>query len=88
MSVINREVNFVLKWSENCVATYKTKQAAQNNNPAIYAQAEKEFKITTAKLYAIIIILTNLDNAKLLKLLKCGFKSFVSWNRNIVKRYK
>ena len=39
------------------------------------------FKITDAKLYVLIVILSAEDNAKLLKLLGRGFKRSIYWNK-------
>ena len=57
MPLINCEVFLILTWSENCVLTDITKQAAraaQGDNPAkpeINATTNATFKITDTKLY-------------------------------------
>ena len=42
--------------------------------------ADTKFKITNTKLYVPIVILSNKDNVKLVKLLEEGFKRPVYWN--------
>ena len=69
MSLINCKVNLSLNWIETCVLT-----TAANANKVI-------FKITDAKLYVSIVILSAEDNAKLSKLLSEGFKRTVYWNK-------
>ena len=43
--------------------------------------ADTKFKITNTKLYVPIVILSNKDNVKLVKLLEEGFKRPVYWNQ-------
>ena len=69
MSLINCKVNLSLNWIETCVLT-----TAASANKVI-------FKITDAKLYVSIVILSAEDNAKLSKLLSEGFKRTVYWNK-------
>ena len=69
MSLINCKVNLSLNWIETRVLT-----TAANANKVI-------FKITDAKLYVSIVILSAEDNAKLSKLLSEGFKRTVYWNK-------
>ena len=69
MSLINCKVNLSLNWIETCVLT-----TAANANKVI-------FKITDAKLYVSIVILSAEDNVKLSKLLSEGFKRTVYWNK-------
>ena len=59
MPLINRIVEILLKWIENCMLT--------TANTAV-------FKISDAKLYITIVTLSSEDNVKLSKLLNEGFK--------------
>ena len=65
MPFINCNIDFSLKWTENCVLT-----TSANANKAY-------FEIADAKLYVLIVTLSAEDNAKLSKLLGEGFKRFV-----------
>ena len=62
MPFINCEINLTLTWSENCILTEITTQAAvleQGDNPArpaINAPASATFKITDTKLYVPAVI--------------------------------
>ena len=68
--LINCEVNLILTFSEEpLIAFYSAaSQAAQ-------------FAISDTKLFAPAVTLSTQDNAKLLKLLKSGFKRTVNWNK-------
>ena len=75
MPLINCKVELSLKWYERCLLTVA--------NTAT-------FKITDAKLYVPIVILSAEDNAKLSKLLSEGFKRPIYWNKYKIipnKRY-
>ena len=74
MTLINCEINLMLKWSANCVIV-STNVANQNAT----------FAITHAKLYVPIITLSAQDNAKLLQQLKSGFKRVINWNKYLSK---
>ena len=52
MTLITREINFVLTWSPTCVISSAT--------------GETKFKITETKLYVLVVTLSTQDNAKLL----------------------
>ena len=67
MSLINCEVNLILKWSKNCVI--------------FSAAGETKFAITETKLYVPVLTLSTRVNAKLLEQLKSGFKRKVNWNK-------
>ena len=64
MPLINCEVELSLKWYERCLLTAAT----------------ATFRITDAKLYVPIVILSIEDNSKLTKLLSEGFKKPIDWN--------
>ena len=87
MPMIIREVNLILKWSENCVLTDTTTQdavPAQGNNPersAINISSGATFKIIDAKLCVPFVILLAQDNNKLLQQLKAGFKRNIKRNK-------
>ena len=68
MPLVNCKVELSLKWIENCILT-----TAANANKAI-------FKITDAKIYVLIVTLSEKDNVKLSKILSEGFKRSVYWN--------
>ena len=59
MPLINWEVELVLTWSKECVATNSTDAG--------------KFAITETKLYVPVVTLSTEDNAKLLQKLKSGF---------------
>ena len=61
MLLINCEINLILTWSTNCALSEK------NRNQ------ETTFAITNTKLYALVVIFSTQDNAKLLKQPKSGF---------------
>ena len=67
MPLINCEVNLILAWSKDCVITN--------------SEGEAKFAITETKLYVPVITLSTQDNAKLLQLLKSGFKRIINWNK-------
>ena len=56
----NCEVNFILTWSADCVIIYTVCRISI-------------FAITVTNLYALVVTLSNQDNAKLLAQLKSGF---------------
>ena len=56
-----------MTWSKDCVISSAT--------------GETKFAITETKLYAPVVTLSTQDNAKLLQLLKSGFKRTINWNK-------
>ena len=56
MPLINCEINLILTWSEDCVICS--------------GNGKTKFKITDAKLYVPVVILSTEENAKLLQQLK------------------
>ena len=75
MPLIKCEVNLILAWSKDYVITNST--------------GTGKFKTTEAKLYVPVLTLSFQDNAKLLQLLKSGFKRTINWNKyeSNIKRY-
>ena len=59
MSLINCEVNLILKWPPTCVITNSTGVGT--------------FEIIDTKLYVPVVTLSTQDNSKLLQQLKSGF---------------
>ena len=72
MPLINCKFELSLGWIQNCVLT--TAANATGTESAT-------FKITDAKLYVPIVILSAEDNAKLSKLLGQRFKRSIYWNK-------
>ena len=64
MLLINREINLILTWSENCATSFATRKIT--------------FAITDTKLYVPIVTLSTQDNAKLLEQLKSSFKRTIN----------
>ena len=64
------EINLFLTWSANC---FLIAAAVGNQIPA--------FTTTDIKLYALVVTLSNQDNAELLQQLKSGFKRRITWNK-------
>ena len=60
LALTNCEVNFILTWSADCVIIYTVCRISI-------------FAITETNLYALVVTLSNQDNAKLLAQLKSGF---------------
>ena len=87
MPLINCEVSLTLTWSENCVLTDITTQAAreaQGDNPArpvINAPTNATFQITVKKLYVPVVTLSTENDKKLLEQLRTGFKRTIKWNK-------
>ena len=67
MPLINCEVELILTWSASCVIIYTN-----------VADQVPTFTITEANLYVPVVNLSTQDNAKLLPLLKSGFKRTIS----------
>ena len=74
MFLINCEVELILTWSRNCVII-----STGNLNQI------STFTITETNLYVPVVTLSTQDNAKLLPLLKSGFKRTISWNKYLSK---
>ena len=74
MPLNNCEINLILTWFVNCVilSTDVANQGAL-------------FSITDTKIYDPVVTLSTEDNAKLLQLLKSGFKRTVNWNKYLSK---
>ena len=70
MPLINCEVNLILTWSANCVIL--------NTN---VANQIPKFTITETNVYVPVVTLSAQDNAKLLPILKSGFKRTINWNK-------
>ena len=87
MPLINCEVSLTLTWSENCVLTDITTQAAvavQGNNPArsaINAPTNATFQITDTKLYVPVVTLSTENDKRLLEQCRTGFKRTIKWNK-------
>ena len=64
--MINCKIRLALDWTKDCVMS---------------AIADTTFKITNKKLFVPIATLSSKGNAKLVKLLKEGFKRPVYWNK-------
>ena len=65
MPLIHCEVTLILTWSNDCVIT--------NSNGA------GKFATTETKIYVLVVTLSTQENAKLLQLLKSGFKRTINW---------
>ena len=74
MPLINYEIELILTWSRNCLIIYTE---ANDQVPT--------FKITETNLYVSILTLSTQDNVKLLRQLKSGFKTTISWNKYLAK---
>ena len=74
MSLINREVNFILTWSSTCVLV----AAAIQNQAAT-------FEITDTKLYVPVVTFSTEEHTKFLQQLKSGFKRVINWNKYLSK---
>ena len=70
MSLINREINLILTWSENCFITI---DPDNNQLPT--------FPLTGANLYVRVVIFLTQNNAKLLQQTKSGLKRTINWNK-------
>ena len=85
MPLINCEVFLALTWSENCVLTYVTTEAADPDAdpaiPALNTPTIVTFQITDTKLYVPTVTLSTENDKKLLEQLKTGFKKTIKWNK-------
>ena len=73
MPLINCKIHLELNWNNNCVM-----YGADANIGA--GDRETAFKITSVKLYVLIVTLSTKDNVNLTKQLNEGFKRSVYWN--------
>ena len=84
--MINCKVSLTLTWSEICILTGITTQAAraaQWDNPArpaINAPTNATFKIRDTRLYVPVVTLSTEDDHNFLEQLKSGFKRTIKWN--------
>ena len=69
MPLINCEINLILTWPSTCVITDST--------------GPGRFAITDTKFYVPVVTLSTQDNAKLLHLLKSGFKKTIKYQSKI-----
>ena len=91
MSLINCEIKLILTWSEKCVLTDITTQAARdanpNANPSVEARERIDvpknatFQINDTKLYVPVVTLSTEDNNNFLEKLKSGFKRTIKRNK-------
>ena len=91
MPLINCEINLILTWSEKCVLTDITTQAARDANPnadppvetkeRIDAPTNATFQIKDTKLYVPVVTLSTEDDNNFLEQLKSGFKRTIKWNK-------
>ena len=85
MPLINREINLILTWTENCILTSKaTKDANPDVNPAIaavYDPTNATFKLTDTKLYVPVVTLSTKEDNNFLEQLKSGFNKTIKWNK-------
>ena len=91
MLLINCEINLILTWSEKCVLTHITTQAARDASanadpPAeakerIDAPTNAKFQIKDTKLYVPVVTLSTEDDNNFLEQLKSGFKRTIKWNK-------
>ena len=85
--MVNKEIELILKWSQNCVLTEKaTRQASiaqggQDPVTAINRPSDLKFNITDCKLYVPVVTLREKYDNELLKDLKTGFSFDYIWNR-------
>ena len=62
MPLTNCEVFLTFTWSENCVLTNITTEAAKGDNLAIGAPAGATFKIKNTKFYVPVVTLSTKDD--------------------------
>ena len=85
MPLINCEVFLTLTWSEKCVLTDITTQAAraaQGDNPTrpeINAPTYATFQITDTELYDPVVTLSTENDRRLLEQLRARFKKTIQW---------
>ena len=89
MPWINREINLVLTWSENCVITcraYREKIVGTGTDqnlqfPEINNPTNATLKMTDTKLYVPVVALSTENDKKLLEQLRAEFKRTINWNK-------
>ena len=89
MPWINREINLILTWSENCVITcraYREKIVGTGTDqnlqfPEINNPTNATLKMTDTKLYVPVVALSTENDKKLLEQLRTGFKRTINWNK-------
>ena len=81
MPLTNCEVFLTFTWSENCVLTNITTEAAKGDNLAIGAPTSAIFKIIDTKLYVPVVTLSTKDDKNFLEQLISGFKRTIKWNK-------
>ena len=74
MPLINCKVNLELSWTKNFAVYGSDAYDVADNN------RETTFKITSTKLYVLIVTLSTKDNVKLTKQLNKRFERSVYWN--------
>ena len=74
MLLTNFEVSLTFTWSENCVLTNITTQAAKGDNAARGAPKRAIFKIIDTRLYLPVVTLSTKDDNNFLEQLISGFK--------------
>ena len=82
MPLTNCEVFLTFTWSENCVLTNITTEAAKVDNLAIGAPTSAIFKIIDTKLYVPVVTLSTKDDNNFLEQLISGFKRTIKWNKH------
>ena len=82
MPLTNCEVFLTFTWSENCVLTNITTEAAKGDNLAIGAPTSAIFKIIDTKLYVPVVTLSTKDDNNFLEQLISGFKRTIKWNKH------
>ena len=76
MPLINCKIHLELSWNNNCVM-YGVDTYAGGDN---VNNRETTFKITSTKLYVLVVTLSTKNNTNLTKQLNEGFKRSVYWN--------
>ena len=91
MPLINCEIHLILTWSEKCVLTDVTTQAARdanaNTDPRVESRERIDaptstiFQIKDTKFYVLNITFSTEDDNKFLEQLKSSFKRTIKWNK-------
>ena len=91
MPLINCQLSLTSTWSENCVLTDITTQAAREVNTyadppvgareKIDAPTNATFKTTGTKLYVPVVTLSTENDKRLLEQLRTGFTRTIKWNK-------
>ena len=80
MLLINCEVEVKLKCNKNCVLVNKATRAEVGAAEEINTPKGATLNVTNCKLHVPVITLRAIDDNKLLKSLKTGFKRTITWN--------